>query len=60
MQSFRCCIANVTSGSILRSPFSKTQGCLEMGNSDGSAGINYITVLNGVLSATTTKPSNCQ
>jgi hypothetical protein len=35
-------------------------GCLEMGNSNGSAGINYITVLNGVLTATTTKPSICQ
>jgi hypothetical protein len=39
---------------------SAASGCLEMGNSDGSAGINYITVLNGVLTATTTKPSNCQ
>ncbi|MDE2019473.1 MAG: hypothetical protein KGJ13_03940, partial [Patescibacteria group bacterium] len=35
-------------------------GCLEMGNSDGSGGINYITVLNGVLTATMTKPANCQ
>lgn len=35
-------------------------GCLEMGNSNGSAGMNYITVLSGVLSATTTKPSACQ
>ena len=35
-------------------------GCLELGNSDGSGGINYITVLNGVLSATTTKPNNCE
>lgn len=35
-------------------------GCLEMGNSNGTAGINYITVLNGALTATTTKPSNCQ
>lgn len=34
--------------------------CLEMSNSDGSGGVNYITVLNGVLSATTTKPSNCK
>jgi hypothetical protein len=39
---------------------SSLSGCVEMGNSDNSAGINYITVLNGVLSATTTKPSNCQ
>jgi hypothetical protein len=31
-----------------------------MGNSDGSGGINYITVLNGVMTATTTKPANCQ
>jgi hypothetical protein len=35
-------------------------GCLEMGNSNGTAGLNYITVLNGVLSATTTKPNACQ
>jgi thermitase len=34
--------------------------CLEMSNSDGSGTVNYITVLNGVLSATTTKPSNCK
>ena len=39
---------------------SSLAGCLEMGNSDGSAGINYITVLNGTISATTTKPSVCQ
>lgn len=39
---------------------SSLPGCLEMGNSNGSAGMNYITVLNGVLTATTTKPSNCQ
>ncbi len=35
-------------------------GCLILGNSDGSAGLNYITALNGVLSATTTKPINCR
>jgi hypothetical protein len=35
-------------------------GCLELGNSNGTSGINYITALNGVLAATTTKPSNCQ
>ncbi len=35
-------------------------GCLEMGNSDGSAGINYITVLNGALTSTTIRPSACQ
>lgn len=35
-------------------------GCLEMGNSNGSAGINYVTFLNGTMTATTTKPSNCQ
>ncbi|MBV8452836.1 MAG: hypothetical protein JOZ29_11255 [Deltaproteobacteria bacterium] len=39
---------------------SGTSACLEMGNSDGSAGVNYITVLNGVTSVTTTKPSSCQ
>lgn len=35
-------------------------GCLELGNSDGSAGINYLTVLNGTLTVTTTKPAACQ
>ncbi len=35
-------------------------GCIEVGNSNGSAGINYVTFLNGVMSATTTKPSMCQ
>jgi hypothetical protein len=35
-------------------------GCIEVGNSDGSAGINYITVLNGIITATTTKPNMCQ
>ena len=39
---------------------SSLAGCIEMGNSDGSSGINYITVLNGTLTATTTKPSMCQ
>ena len=39
---------------------SSLAGCLEMGNSDGTAAINYITALNGVLAATTTKPSMCQ
>jgi hypothetical protein len=35
-------------------------GCLELGNSNGTSGINYITALNGTLTATTTKPSSCQ
>ena len=35
------------------------RGCFVMGDSDG-AGISYITVLDGVLSATTTKPGICQ
>ncbi len=39
---------------------SSLAGCIEVGNSDGSAGLNYVTFLNGVMSATTTKPANCQ
>ena len=39
---------------------SSLAGCIEIGNSDGSAGINYVTFLSGVMSATTTKPSMCQ
>ncbi len=35
-------------------------GCLEMGNSNGSGGVNYVTFLNGTMTATTTKPANCQ
>jgi hypothetical protein len=50
----------VGASSTIRIGASALPGCLEMGNSDGSAGINYITVLNGTLTATTTKPSNCQ
>jgi hypothetical protein len=34
-------------------------GCLAMGDSDG-AGISYITVLNGVLTASDVKPAICQ
>jgi hypothetical protein len=46
--------------STIRIGTASLPGCLEMGNSDGSAGINYITVLNGSLSVTTTKPAICQ
>ena len=46
--------------STIRIGNSSLPGCLEMGNSDGSAGINYVTFLNGVMTATTTKPNNCQ
>jgi hypothetical protein len=49
-----------TSSSTIRIGASTLPGCLEMGNSNGIAGINYITALNGVLTATTTKPSSCQ
>jgi hypothetical protein len=35
-------------------------GCLEIMDSSGNGTINYITATGGVLSATTTKPSNCQ
>lgn len=38
---------------------SAVPGCLVMGDSDGS-GVTYVTVANGVLSATTTKPAVCQ
>ena len=34
-------------------------GCIVMGDSD-NAGLTYVTALNGVLTATTTKPSVCQ
>ena len=34
-------------------------GCIVMGDTD-SAGITYVTALNGVLTTTTTKPSICQ
>jgi hypothetical protein len=46
--------------STIRIGTSALPGCLEMGNSNGSGGINYVTFLNGVMSATTTKPSACQ
>jgi hypothetical protein len=46
--------------STIRIGTSALPGCLEMGNSNGSAGINYVTFLNGVMTATTTKPSACQ
>ena len=49
----------VGASSTIRIGNSALPGCLEMGNSDGSAGINYVTFLNGVMTATTTKPSNC-
>ena len=39
---------------------SSLAGCLEMGNSDGTSAINYITVLNGTISASTSKPAACQ
>ena len=39
---------------------SDAPGCLEMGNSDGSAGTHYITFLNGVASVTTSKPPSCR
>lgn len=51
-------VATVSSTILIGS--GSLSGCLEMGNSNGSAGINYVTVLNGVLTATTTKPSACQ
>jgi len=34
-------------------------GCIELGDDDGG-GITYVTAHRGVLSASTTKPSNCQ
>ena len=34
--------------------------CLEMSNSDGSKGLNYVTFLNGVMSVTKTKPESCR
>lgn len=49
-----------SASSTIRIGASALPGCLEMGNSNGSAGINYVTFLNGVMTATTTKPNNCQ
>jgi hypothetical protein len=46
--------------STIRIGTASLPGCLEMGNSNGSAGINYVTFLNGVMTATTTKPNACQ
>ncbi len=46
--------------STIRIGTASLPGCLEMGNGNGTAGLNYITIVNGVLSATTTKPSACQ
>jgi hypothetical protein len=46
--------------STIRIGTASLPGCIEVGNSDGSPGINYVTFLNGVMTATTTKPSNCQ
>jgi hypothetical protein len=33
--------------------------CLEMGNSNGSGGTNYVTFLNGTMTVTATQPSSC-
>jgi hypothetical protein len=38
---------------------SPAPSCLEMGNSNGSGGENYVTFLNGTMSVTTTPPSSC-
>lgn len=38
---------------------SSTPACIEMADSDGS-GVGYVTINDGVLSASTTKPSFCQ
>lgn len=46
--------------STIRIGSSALPGCLEVGNSDGSAGINYVTFLNGTMTATTTQPANCE
>ena len=51
-------IWNAASSTIQIGDAVKT-GCFVMGDSDGG-GISYITVLDGVLAATTTKPSICQ
>jgi hypothetical protein len=38
---------------------SPAPSCLEMGNSNGSGGANYLNFLKGTVSVTTTKPSFC-
>jgi hypothetical protein len=45
-----------TASSTIRS---SGAACLEMGNSDGSAGTNYVTFSNGAISVSTSQPPNC-
>ena len=51
-------VVRTASSTIRVGDINKTS-CLELGDSDGS-GITYITVNNGVLTATTTKPTICE
>jgi hypothetical protein len=52
-------VANVGITNASSSIRSSGAACLEMGNSDGSSGTNYVTFLNGTISVSTTQPSNC-
>lgn len=54
--NFQVLVAASTTAYIGSATFS---GCLVLGDSD-KGGLTYITALNGVLTATTTKPSICQ
>jgi hypothetical protein len=48
-----------TSSTTLTIASSSLSGCIKMGDSDGG-GFSYITILNGTITATTTKPSVCK
>ncbi len=53
-------MATTTPATTLQVNGSARIKCLQLLNSDGSATVNYITALDGVLSATTTRPSICE
>jgi hypothetical protein len=44
----------------LRVGGSTLYGCIELGNSDGTPGVTYITAKNGVLTVSISKPASCQ
>lgn len=46
-------------GASINSPSGHRTGCLVLGDSDG-VGVTYLTANDGILTATTTKPSICQ
>lgn len=50
---------NVSVGNTIRVGSNSIPGCMIMGDSDGS-GVTYVTANDGVLSVSSTAPSNCQ